>query len=156
MIRILFFVILLLINSLVKGQTYNKIALLKNGFKTQDLIIKKDILKSDKKKSEHYLAIEYDFDDSISVFKGEKLIASHKLNYVLPDSDLAIFPNNRMLIKLRKIADSNKAEVYTMVFWKSRLFVEFKINKDIPYYSFWVDKKSKYWTLLLLNTFPWP
>ena len=102
------------------------------------------------------LLMEYDFDDSLSVYQGNKFIGKYHLKYKLPKDTTSIYPDNRLMIFLdhNKLFKTNK--VYTIVFWGQKVFVKLKIYKTIPYYSLGFKKDSPHWSLLLDSEFPWP
>jgi hypothetical protein len=103
----------------------------------------------------YYLAMEYNFADSILVYVNGTLISHRRLPYSLPDKDSEIYPDNRLLLKL-KMPRKVRLKYCTVVFLRKKCYMQFKIYRKITYYSFGMDEHADHWTLDLLKTFPWP
>ena len=102
-----------------------------------------------------YIAISYDFSDSISVFVNDKFIQSFPLVWVQPDSSTTIYPFNRRLIKLDHL-DFRRKRICVLFFHRSNQHMVFAIKRRYQYYGITIQSRANEWELMKLNTLPWP
>src|SRR5262249_35636448 len=108
-----------------------------DSFQLQNLTITKD---KNRKTGEHfdtvnfYVAFNYDYSDSISVFVDGKNVYDVNLNYVKPDTSNTLYPYNRKLFKFpkTKIGKSSKCLI---VFENSKKKVIFCLDNRFIFYT---------------------
>jgi len=153
----LFIVIILLIClTPCTGQDIHTLATIDNGaYIKKPIKIEKINSKEVKGISGFYVALEYDFDDSISIFLDKKLISIYSLHYKLPKENVANYPNNRLLINLDKKVKIINYKSCTIIFQKKKAYVNFKLSKRYSFYNLGASNNLSIWSLYLGNTYPW-
>jgi hypothetical protein len=130
-----------------------------DSFETKALNIKINIdKKNQSRKIEPYIAFNYDFDDSVSVYENGKEIFRTKLVYHKPDLNSESFPYDRRLVRLPQMTNSGKlnGKRCQLILWKSKKIIEFNLQKNATYYVFGFTKDALKWNLNVLNVYPWP
>ena len=149
-------ILFLIIRIFLFGQNYVQIP---DSFDTKKLNVEIHIDKKvTQREIEPYIAFNYDFGDSVSIYKNGKEIFRTQLVYQRPDSNSTLFPYTRKLIRLQRMKNSNKLNYVNcqVIFWKSKKVIEFYFHKNAMYYVLGLDKDLLKWDLYVSNAFPWP
>jgi len=111
--------------------------------------------KSKVDKNFFFIALNYEFEDSISVMIGKKELYHGQLNYVQLDSNATHYPYNRVILKFSKkklLSENSKCELF---FWDSKLRTRFFLQKNTNFYILEIRKKPLNWYLTYSNAYPW-
>jgi len=146
---------LIFFTSQLKGQSVYKSIPINDKFSKKEIVIKKDLSLNTPSSLSCYLALQYDFQDSIFIYIGGKLVSKYNLRYILPDTDASIYPYNRKILKLSQNCQSDYGKYCTMVFPNKKIIAEFILCKGVTYYSLGMKEKSTRWNMIFLNSFPW-
>lgn len=133
--------------------------LILDSFETKKLTIEVNIDKKVKqRKIEPYIAFNYVFGDSVSIYENGTEIFRTELVYQRPDSNSEFFPYCRKLVKLHIMKNSNKLKhtECRLIFWKSKKVIEFHLHKNATYYVLGLEKEALKWHLYVSNVYPWP
>jgi hypothetical protein len=138
-------------------------AQIKGESNVDSIKVKKVIIRKDKNKKVlfadsaefYYVALNYNYTDSVSLFIDGKNIYNGKMNYLQPDSNSTWFPFNRALLRLPKgyIGRNSKCQI---IFRGSKQKVVFSLDKRFRFYTLGVHENVSPWYLHYLNARPWP
>lgn len=154
--NLIFVLVSLILKSSIALAQHNTNDVVCDSFNLQTLVIKNNAKqKLNGNKNSFYIAFNYDFEDSISVWINNDNVYNGKLKYSQVDSNSSVFPYNRSLLKLPDKSKNFYKAKCQILFWRSRKKVEFYVYPKIGYYILEVLGNKHVWYLSLSNVYPW-